>query len=133
MATITVAPIYLLKWPGRSGTLHAGFEGIEFGLDALCELDLQLDPPPLTLYLYLLLLDETPLFFKLRTNLGHINHFASVERPPIEDKGAHYSVRKGTLLQRTKTVSFCTHSRPVHYPPEKGHWPQEERVVYAYR
>jgi hypothetical protein len=37
-----------------------------------------LDVTPLTLNLDLLLLDETPLLFKLRTNLGLINHFVSL-------------------------------------------------------
>ena len=116
MAAITVAAISLLGWPDGSDTSHGGFEGLEFGLDALDEPRLYLDVAPLTLNLDLLLLDETPLFFKLRTNLGLINHFASLKRPSmraIRDKALTTAVPKGTLLQRTKLSRFAHSSRSL--------------------
>ena len=118
MATITVAAISLCGWPDGSDTLHGAIEGLELGLDALYETGLQLDMAPLPLNLDLLLLDETPLFFKLRTHLGHINHFASLEGPSMRAirDGAHDNRTKRYALQTEKTVSFCTHwsRRPGH-------------------
>ena len=54
--------------------------GVEFGLYDGSELGLQLELALQALNLDLLLLDEAPLFFKLRANSVSLNHFPSSER-----------------------------------------------------
>jgi hypothetical protein len=82
-----------------------------------------LDVASLTLNLDLLLLDETPLFFKLRTNLGLINHFVSLKRlsmRAIRDKALSYNRTKKYAITPDKTVSFCTLDSQAwtHAPPK---------------
>jgi hypothetical protein len=59
---------------GRCGVLQCGLDGVELGLDEGGDVDLQLEPAPLALNLDLLLLDQAPLFFKLRVDPAPIRH-----------------------------------------------------------
>jgi hypothetical protein len=62
--------------------LQRDSHSVEFGLNDGSELGLQLKLALQALNLDLLLLDEAPLFFKLRVNLVPLNPFPSSKEPP---------------------------------------------------
>jgi hypothetical protein len=77
---VAVAPAARSWWRAR---LQRDSHGVEFGLDDGSELGLQLELALQALNLDLLLLDEAPLFFKLRANSVSLNHFPSLKKPPL--------------------------------------------------